>query len=93
MGALQVCIMCDPKQGEVIRGTKGLRKLRYSPSTWNKGKSGSLRVCYVYFERHHTVLLVVVYKKSDIDDLPESAVHAINQEIEHIAKALDRRLL
>lgn len=92
LGALQICIMCDPKQGDVIRGTKGLRKMRYAPSTWNKGKSGSLRVCYVHFERHHVVLLVVVYKKTDVDDLPESAVEAVNQEIERIAKALDKRL-
>lgn len=40
--ALQLMIMCDPAGYPVIPGTHGLRKLRFAPSTWNKGKRGAL---------------------------------------------------
>ena len=46
---LQLTIMLAPKSGRVIRGTSGLRKLRFAPRDWSSGKSGALRVLYVYF--------------------------------------------
>lgn len=91
LGALQIAIMCDPKRWPVITGTDGLRKMRYSPSSSNQGKSGGLRVCYVYFERYFTVLLVVVYPKTEQDNLPASAKKAINVAIGRIESALKKQ--
>ena len=67
--ALQVLIMCDPKRGAVIEGTGGLRKIRFASRRSNQGKSGGLRICYVYFEEFSIVLLVLVYAKNEQDDL------------------------
>lgn len=62
--SLQVQIMFAPKQAPVISGTGGLRKLRFAPTSSRKGKSGSLRVGYVYFESFGAVLLAIIYAKS-----------------------------
>ena len=92
LGALQLSIIANPKGGPVIKGTDGLRKMRYAPASGRTGKSGALRVCYVYFERFAIVLLVLVYPKSEQDDLPEAAKKRINQAIKRIEQYLVRIL-
>jgi len=89
--ALQISIMCNPTLGDVIRGTGGLRKLRYSPPGWKSGKSGALRVCYVYFRRYGVVLLVTVYPKTRSANLSEAGKHTIRKIIERIKKALKQQ--
>ena len=49
---LQALLLDDPRVGEVVQGTGSLRKLRFVPTSWHKGKSGALRVCYVYFHEY-----------------------------------------
>ena len=61
---LETSIMTGPRIGAVIPGTGGVRKLRFAPSRWRTGKSGALRVCYVYFEDLSIVILITAYGKS-----------------------------
>lgn len=61
-------IMAGPKGHPVVKGTRGLRKMRYSPVSWSKGKSCALRVCYVYFERFKTIALAIAYGKNEMDE-------------------------
>jgi len=56
--ALRILIMCDPKRAPVIKGTGGLRRIRFAPKRWNVGRRDAVRVFYVYFPDHWTVLLV-----------------------------------
>lgn len=90
LAELQLQIMEGSKVAPVIRGTHGLRKMRFSPMTWNLGKSGALRICYVHFESHYLVLLVDVYSKSDIATLPPAALKVINNEIDRIENYLNQ---
>lgn len=60
---LQDEIMSGPRGAPVIRGTGGLRKLRFARRQEQIGKRGGARVCYAYFEKHRTVLLVMAYGK------------------------------
>ncbi|PPK47528.1 hypothetical protein B0G57_101493 [Trinickia symbiotica] len=41
--ALQVELMGNPEAGDVIKGTGGLRKLRFGDKRRGKGKRGGLR--------------------------------------------------
>ena len=91
LARLQVVIMCDPKSAPVVKETHGLRKMRFSPLSWPRGKSGALRVMYVYFEKYFTVLLAVVYDKTASDTLPKSAIAAINKAIDRIQIGLAER--
>ncbi len=67
--ALQVAIMSGPTRAPVVQGTGGLRKIRFAPPRWNIGKSGAVRVCYVYFDEWGIVLLVIAYSKNEKDSL------------------------
>ena len=40
---LESLILVNPQGGDVVRGSGGLRKLRFSPSRWRRGKRGALR--------------------------------------------------
>ena len=64
MRRLELEILKNPKIGSVIRGTGGLRKLRFSFE--NKGKSGSTRICYVDFLLLETVYLITILKMRKI---------------------------
>jgi hypothetical protein len=61
--AIQVSIMAQPKAGNVVRGTGGLRKLDFAPLRGlggggrKHGKRNACRVCYVFFEDVHTVFI------------------------------------
>ena len=48
LSQLQQILLENPKAGDVMRGTGGLRKIRFAFP--NSGKSGSVRVCYIDIE-------------------------------------------
>jgi len=67
---LQDEIKADPVANPVIAGTGGLRKIRFaSRRLGNKGKRGSLRVCYAYMAKFSAIVLILVYPKSEVNDL------------------------
>lgn len=61
--------MANPQAAPVVSGTDGLRKMRFSPATWSTGKSGALRICYVYFSEFSQVYLLTAYPKNEKSDL------------------------
>ena len=63
---LQTALMLRPDAGDLIRGTGGLRKIRWNLSY--KGKRGSLRVIY-YWDKGDTIFMLLPYRKTDKDDL------------------------
>jgi hypothetical protein len=91
LGRLQVAIMLDPKGASVIEGTGGLRKVRFSPSRWSAGKSSALRVIYKYCEEVGTVVLGIVYKKGEKDDLDEKEKAILRKTVERVERLLMTR--
>ena len=59
----------NPKSGSVIKGTGGVRKLRF-PLT-NRGKSRSARVIYVDFEAPKKTYFLAVYLKKERENLTD----------------------
>jgi len=86
--ALQLLIMANPKAHPIVRGTAGLRKLRFAPQGWHVGKRGALRVCYVYFQEYGVVLLVAVYSKGQKDDLSSEERKLVSKAILKAKEAL-----
>jgi hypothetical protein len=76
---LQEILLQNPKAGKVIRGTKGLRKVRIAFE--QQGKSGGGRVVYVDFTVHKTVYLITAYPKSEKDNLSKEERNAIAKMI------------
>lgn len=66
---LQNILLENPKSGEIIQGTGGIRKIRIPVE--NKGKRGGGRVIYVDIEIKETIYFINVYAKNEKDDLTE----------------------
>ncbi len=64
---LQIALMLRPEQGPVIRGSGGLRKVRWA--TTGGGKRGGLRVIYYWAPGEHVFYMVYAYAKSEQGDL------------------------
>jgi hypothetical protein len=69
--ALQNALMADPAAGDVIKGTGGLRKLRWLDKRRGKGKRGGLRVIYYYWSRGAEFWLFTLYDKDEVIDLSQ----------------------
>jgi len=66
---LQDTLMDDPIAGDVIQGTGGLRKLRFSDTRRGKGKRGGLRVIYYWWDGGESFWLFTLYDKDEMADL------------------------
>jgi hypothetical protein len=66
-GALQTFLTERPEAGKVIRGSGGIRKLRWAGS--GRGKRGGLRIIYFWWVSRDRISMLMVYPKSDQDDL------------------------
>ena len=66
---LQNILLQNPKSGDVIQGTGGLRKIRIPMK--GRGKSGGSRVIYVDIEIKEVIYFINVYTKNEKDDLTE----------------------
>jgi len=65
--ALQAALIEDPDIGDVIRGTGGLRKMRWRIA--GRGKRGGIRVIYYWWAPVDCCYLLLAYQKSAQDDL------------------------
>ncbi|MCX6361687.1 MAG: type II toxin-antitoxin system RelE/ParE family toxin [Armatimonadetes bacterium] len=66
---LQCDLVTNPRRGDVIPGTGGLRKLRWGDVSRAKGKRSGLRIIYLYVEQADNILLLAAYDKSVATDL------------------------
>ncbi|MDX1428672.1 MAG: hypothetical protein R3282_00230 [Rhodothermales bacterium] len=64
---LQLRLAADPEVGSLIRGTGGLRKIRWQGS--GRGKRGGVRVIYYWAVKQDQILMLLMYPKSERDDL------------------------
>ena len=67
--ALELLVLEEPQAGRIIPGAAGLRKIRFSPPRWRRGKSGAIRVCYAFFARSSVVCFVVAYAKNEQENI------------------------
>jgi hypothetical protein len=86
--ALEDFTMRDPAGAAVMKGTGGLRKLRFAPPSRGRGKSGSMRVGYAQFPEFGRIYLVTLFLKKDSENLSAADRHAIRLLLADVAKAL-----
>ncbi len=75
--ALEAVIMRDPGRPAVMKGTGGLRKIRFAPPSRGRGKSGSMRVGYAQFPEFSRIYLVTLFLKKNADNLNATDRQAI----------------
>ena len=64
--ALQWSLVLRPTQGDLMRGSGGLRKVRWRSG--GRGKRGGVRVIY-YWDPPATIYMLLIYPKTLQDDL------------------------
>ena len=65
--ALQNELLLNPKKGDVIQSTGGLRKIRVASKS--KGKLGGARVIFFYLSNFKRFYLLTIYAKNEVTDL------------------------
>ena len=78
--ALQLSIAANPEAGEIVRGSGGVRKLRWSGS--GRGKRGGLRVIYYLRTARGEVWMLTAYAKNEADSIPAHVLKRIKEEID-----------
>jgi hypothetical protein len=74
---LQIALMLRPDQGPVIRGTGGLRKVRWaSPGS---GKRGGLRIIYYWAPAERAFYMLYAYAKNEQGDLTPMQARQLGQ--------------
>lgn len=77
--ALQAALMLHPDAGDLVPGSGGVRKLRWSGS--GRGKRGGLRIIYYWRNRAGQVWLLTLYAKNEQTNIPPHVLRAIAEEI------------
>jgi hypothetical protein len=78
--ALVTWLAHNPFAGDVIPGTGGLRKIRWSRS--GMGKRGGARVIYYNVLGNGQIWLLIGYTKAKFDNLPSAFLNALREEVE-----------
>jgi len=77
---LQAALVGKPTLGPLIRGSGGLRKLRWALP--GRGKRGGVRVIYFWAARQDQLFMLLMYPKSDQDDLSPSHLKLLRKLVE-----------
>ena len=81
---MEAAIVAAPDAAPVIRGTGGIRKLRWAGS--GRGKRGGIRTVYFYHAGPETVYLLTAYAKADREDLTPTDTRALSRLVAAIKR-------
>ena len=73
--ALQIALLLRPEQGPVIRGSGGLRKVRWASK--GVGKRGGVRVIYNWQPDEQVFYMLFAYTKTAQEDLTADQLRAL----------------
>jgi mRNA-degrading endonuclease RelE of RelBE toxin-antitoxin system len=73
-------IALNPESGSVIRGSGGVRKVRWARE--GTGKSGGVRVIYLTRNEAGEIYLLTLYAKSESENISPSTLKEIRRALE-----------
>ncbi len=77
---LQIALAERPDMGAVMVGSGGLRKVRWAAQ--GRGKRGDVRVIYYWVVKQDRLLMLLMYPKSERDDLTREQVKILRKIVE-----------
>lgn len=77
---LQLELSVRPDSGDVIKGSGGIRKLRWSGS--DRGKRGGIRAIYYFLTLDNQVFMLFAYPKNESDDLSEQQIKQLKAVVQ-----------
>ncbi|MDP4536273.1 hypothetical protein Q3O60_08740 [Alkalimonas collagenimarina] len=69
-----------PNAGKIIKGSGGLRKVRWGMQT--HGKSGGVRIIYYYVQPDSHIRLLLIYPKNEQDSLTDKQLKLLRDIVE-----------
>lgn len=87
--ALEVTLLLNPKAGDVVQGTGGIRKLRWALQS--KGKSGGIRIGYVDIEVCGKLYVLDLFPKSEKDNYTDSEKKVLKQLVTELKNEVKRK--
>jgi hypothetical protein len=78
---LQQFLMLNPEAGAIVRGTGGVRKLRWRRR--GAGKRGGLRLIYYVRYQPNEFWMLTLYSKTDQDNVPAHILKRLKEYFEH----------
>ena len=78
-------ISLNPKTGDVIPDTGGIRKVRWKIK--NKGKRGGARIIYFYYNENVPLFLLYAYAKNEETDLSSTKKKVMKNLVNEIINA------
>ena len=78
---LQNYLLITPEAGDIVPGSGGVRKLRWS--TAGSGKRGGVRVIYFFKKKDDEIWFLTIYKKSEVTNLPAHILKKIAEELQN----------
>ena len=77
---VQLELIQNPEIGAVVRGSGGVRKLRWGAT--GRGKRGGYRIIYFIHRPKDVIWMLTIYPKNVHDTIPSNVLKQIRQEIE-----------
>lgn len=87
--ALQIMLIKDPESGPVMEGTGGIRKVRFP--LMNRGKSGSVRVCYTDFAEYEVIYLITAFEKSEQENLTAAEKKTLRKLVKSLKDEAEKK--
>jgi hypothetical protein len=86
--SLEIAIQADPEHPPIVRGTGGLRKIRFAAPGSVRGKSGSFRVGFAHFRSRGIILLLDVWSKKEKGSLSQAERNSIADALARFEKLI-----
>ena len=80
-GRLQKELISNPEAGAVVKGSGGVRKIRWAAR--GRGKRGGYRVIYFVRRTQDEIWMLTMYPKNVADSIPGHVLKQIREEIEN----------
>lgn len=78
--AFQWTLAVSPKTGDVIPGSGGLRKIRWTAK--GRGKRGGTRIIYYYQQKNGEIWLITIYAKNEAENIPLKTLKLIKEALD-----------
>lgn len=78
-GEMQAYLAIHPSAGNLIKGTGGMRKLRWAGS--GHGKRGGLRVIYYWWLANDRITLLLIYPKNEQDNMTSEQLRQLKNQL------------
>lgn len=91
--ALITFLSDNPDAGDVMQGTGGCRKLRWSIKGSSKGKSGGVRTITLFSGSNLPVFLITAFGKGQQANLSKSERNDLKKLADQVVEAYSRRVV